>query len=828
MKIFIKDQVLTLKEKVFSLLKNQKKTIFVCGGLILLFLLFVSFQKQRLKKLPPPAVSQVEQLSQDLVPKEQPPVENPAPGVSFEKYKLETSLPKVPTQINLYAFKTNYSDQGIKDFAARFGLFDLKSTGEDFVIASNLGDANNRGYLVFNKKTCGFSFQSFGVHKPTFSPSNNPTLVAENFLREKGILDETIIQHATYQRKGLDDVVFVEFHRNWDKVGLPILNIVGLLNLEERIKLTNLQLGMIDENIPNDETIINTSDHFDGKVRPNDFNTITVAVANNGRIFSIESNLRPIEKSQILTSQNTTFLTPQQAFEEIERGKGIFKLTIPSGEGTVDFNKVYPGNLAQAKQATVTDFILAYLEKPLTVSQNFLQPIYIFKGYATPSSGYRINWIQAIPAIKNTQIFIPDVLGEKTIQLGTFTPAPTSATPTLPWSTPTPGLPSSTACDPSKLEVVDLPGIGKVGLLTTLGGPHTFFYIPSGNPALDKSIDEIRRLFFDLVSEQYTIFVSQEIKSDPTLVSIFGGTSPTIQNMYNLFDEINERYEGKLGKFPSEYTWGDLAPISPKAFSTTGSFNLMQKDWVTYVGEKTAKMLVDIIKNNEVGSWAAKANIFPEKTLANFSWIFCKSTAFDVPLPTNCPYITGCSPSLYFYPQKTTKVTVDLDSTLTYADPFFDNNSWQVIAYPDGTLKGSFIERERLYYEYLPQEFKESQEGFVVKRESLEKFLNETLFPKIGLNPKEAEDLLADVKVSLISEKDSPFVKVSFIDQKELNQKLPLEISPQPDKIYRIHLIFTPLDESIQLKKPQISPVDRAGFVVVETGVVVSQGSCSI
>ena len=543
------NQPKNFKEKLKAFFQDKKKVLLLTLGVLGLgFISFFSLIFSRtynLEPKTPPVPSPAPQpdtskLPDDLIPPESPDLNQPKdsspaqppPQLSFEKYDLETELPQLPTQLNLYTLKTNYSDQEVKTFAAKFGLTNIQSTTNDFVLIKNLEDPDNYGYLLFNKKTGAFTFESFGNHRPQTSPSSDPIVIAESFLNEKGLLDPTVSALATYQKKGLDNVTFVEFHRNWEQTGLPILNIVGLLNLDQAAKLTDLKLGFIDPQAPDNQEIILTSDNYDGKARPNDFNTITVAVDQDGAILSIESNLRQLTQTKIITDP---LLSPQEALTRLKQNQGVFQMISPSGEGITDLGRVFPENLAQAGQATITDFVLAFLEKPPAISQNFLQPVYIFKGYADLSSGYRATWIQAVPAHASTA----QVLGE-TIKLGTFTPAPTQtptptippATPTTPPPTPTPSKPHK-PCVPSEADldpIYDLAGIGRVGQCS--GGScrgGEWYFIPPQNqslPDLTQVLAEFENLNVDYNRLRNTNRIQQEW--DSACPKRLTGGSPTL------------------------------------------------------------------------------------------------------------------------------------------------------------------------------------------------------------------------------------------------------------------------------------------------------------
>ncbi|MBI3443589.1 hypothetical protein HY008_02875 [Candidatus Woesebacteria bacterium] len=55
---------------------------------------------------------------------------------------------------------------------------------------------------------------------------------------------------------------------------------------------------------------------------------------------------------------------------------------------------------------------------------------------------------------------------------------------------------------------------------------------------------------------------------------------------------------------------------------------------------------------------------------------------------------------------------------------------------------------------------------------------------------------------------------------KEIDEKLPMTISPKPDIFHRVHLFLTPLSQPINILQPTIVPLDRNGFTAVELGAM--------
>jgi hypothetical protein len=46
----------------------------------------------------------------------------------------------------------------------------------------------------------------------------------------------------------------------------------------------------------------------------------------------------------------------------------------------------------------------------------------------------------------------------------------------------------------------------------------------------------------------------------------------------------------------------------------------------------------------------------------------------------------------------------------------------------------------------------------------------------------------------------------------------PLDITPEPDSVLRVHMVYKPIDAPINVKPQQLEPFERIGFVAVEWG----------
>lgn len=187
--------------------------------------------------------------------------------------------------------------------------------------------------------------------------------------------------------------------------------------------------------------------------------------------------------------------------------------------------------------------------------------------------------------------------------------------------------------------------------------------------------------------------------------------------------------------------------------------------------------------------------------------------------PTRLPWVSPyCKPAVYLYPEEQMFVHVLLDpkGEITYTDPLYPEGGWKVWAYPSGDILSDYKRYDYLYYEAeVPQDsYALPEEGFVVAKDSLPTFLPE-LVTKLGLNHKETQEF-TEYWVGVLP--DSAYYQVKIVKQEVLDDISPLYITPRPSTVIRVTLHFKALDEAVSITAPEIAPVTRDGFTVVEWG----------
>lgn len=185
-------------------------------------------------------------------------------------------------------------------------------------------------------------------------------------------------------------------------------------------------------------------------------------------------------------------------------------------------------------------------------------------------------------------------------------------------------------------------------------------------------------------------------------------------------------------------------------------------------------------------------------------------------------YSPECKPAIYLYPKTETQISVHITPKgfLTYTNPLYPRNGWQVTAYPNGSISKNGKLYPYLYYEAKIQDsaIQKPINGYVVSFNDLPN-LYSTLLPKLGLNHKEQQDFTTYWEKALHK---APYYLVSVMDNSAINNIEPLAISPTPDTLIRVRLYFEALDKPIKVTTPILTAVSkRQGFTAVEWGGLV-------
>jgi hypothetical protein len=177
---------------------------------------------------------------------------------------------------------------------------------------------------------------------------------------------------------------------------------------------------------------------------------------------------------------------------------------------------------------------------------------------------------------------------------------------------------------------------------------------------------------------------------------------------------------------------------------------------------------------------------------------------------------TAKKPVIYLYPVEPTNITVRLiyKGILDFTYPVY-NDGWNLSAYPDGTLinHGDGKEYSYLFWEGHGKADYDFSKGFVVKGEDTAEFLQDKL-SYMGLTPKEYNEFIV---YWLPQMQNNPYNLITF-QGKAYTDTAELIISPTPDSVLRVFMVFKPLRAPIELEEQELAPFIRTGFTVIEWG----------
>lgn len=173
-------------------------------------------------------------------------------------------------------------------------------------------------------------------------------------------------------------------------------------------------------------------------------------------------------------------------------------------------------------------------------------------------------------------------------------------------------------------------------------------------------------------------------------------------------------------------------------------------------------------------------------------------------------------PVIYLYPEAETDVKIELDynGALLCTYPEYDGG-WSVIASPDGTLRDAVTGKEYsyLFWEGVVDIEWDMTRGYVIKGSETADFLEETL-TKMGLSPRERNDFIT---YWLPRMANNPYNLITFQNELYIESAV-LSITPIPDSVLRVFMVYQPLEKPIEVEEPEIQPFEREGFAVVEWG----------
>jgi len=198
----------------------------------------------------------------------------------------------------------------------------------------------------------------------------------------------------------------------------------------------------------------------------------------------------------------------------------------------------------------------------------------------------------------------------------------------------------------------------------------------------------------------------------------------------------------------------------------------------------------------------------------------------------NSSMIMVDKPVIYMYSDEkiNAEITFTCKGNLTFTYPEY-NEKWEVTidqniitenkSGPNGPLRGKnypylFWEAQQEELEFEIQN--QTMNGFLISTDSVINFLENSL-TALGLNSTEQTDFITFWAPRMIVK---PFALVHFLIGDDYAKNISeLNITPTPDALRRVFMVFTPLETNqvgLTIKSQELKSFERFGFTVVEWG----------
>lgn len=180
-------------------------------------------------------------------------------------------------------------------------------------------------------------------------------------------------------------------------------------------------------------------------------------------------------------------------------------------------------------------------------------------------------------------------------------------------------------------------------------------------------------------------------------------------------------------------------------------------------------------------------------------------------------YESVAKPVIYLYPNKEMTVNVKLKNSdlITVSYPHYAEG-WTIIAHPNGTLNDVAKRNEYsyLFWEANGRKHYDIKSGYLVHREELIEFLISKL-SSFGLTPREYNEFIVYWYPILMA---NEYNAINFFCE-EYEEDFKLDITPKPDEILRIFMVYKKAEKGTTLETP-VEPdhIKRDGFTVIEWG----------
>lgn len=302
---------------------------------------------------------------------------------------LGADVPTATTSGRVYPLLSDLSQAQVEPIMHRI-------VGRDIALQSESGAyiASDAAALIkLDADTGWFTLQSpGGMPLPSVAGIESAVLAYV----EQVFNEQTFMIKSYFTRRGEPDVRYYEVQRDWNKLGLPVVNLQELLPYSAKLSLaqwTQTPLPSWVQIIPSDESIVYASDVTTGRARIGEVNTVIVGVK-EGKIVSVDSHMHLRDLSQ---SEQTDELVPAlEALTKVTRGQ--YDMFVAQQDSADEKGKPIALSSGVLMNARVLQARLMYISTGSGQAQQALIPTYVFQGVATSERGHTVQFMATFPA----------------------------------------------------------------------------------------------------------------------------------------------------------------------------------------------------------------------------------------------------------------------------------------------------------------------------------------------------------------------------------------------------------------------------------------------
>lgn len=745
---------------------KSKYTLLLIGLALLILLIAATGIWFFVTKAKTPAVPEAVTTTATPSPEKRPPASSkPLPQVTFRSWTSQTSL-SANARSSFQWKLVQPSSQLAQSIGSKLGVTQFASD-QKFVksVSTQETDTSLFFYEIENGSFLYISQTGIPVQAAETEEVTGKTVL--DFLKSIGFYDSQMSFAISYERTSKPGITYYEIHHDWGKTGLPILSELGTVSFPENTKLSSLRAGQPSE--LEDKDIIKTSDSSDGKARAVDFNSVTVGVKDNAVVY-IKSKMR------LLDSQSgINVISAAEALDKAKSGEYKSLISMPSGEGSIDWEKVYPGNTGIG-DAVITDSLLSYIEDPMRRNQEELTPFWILRGTSQLDSGFRTKFIVTVPANLNdgTQP-TPQAMNKGSYSLISGVYASENTLAQI----------QQRGFDRKETPAPDNPAQAQT---TVTPQQNSDSNRPSPFLSPRRTVTPGRRV------------TSGPLPSRTPYVSHGAGAIECSQPMSQDWIDSRQIYTFDGYDFVEDYGFWYMV-VRPDTEITIDTAEVLYNNFYNPLATAfDPDFLRGLYADNIV-------EFFDE----------AKRYAREYGNGTCYFRVTGNSPTLFYYGNDTIVVKPGLT---TYSDPALENSVWSVSPYKNKLLVNG-VETDSMYYEYKT-DYNYSpppNKGWLIEKKDLLQF-SKKIALRLELTKTETDTLYFEL-MQLYKNQDR--LLLSLIPQATVEQIAPLAISTtDPARaaphVERIMFSATLPRKGMEITEPDVPKIARPSSMVLEIG----------